>query len=438
VGRRAKGTVKHQGGKSIAILRGEYLGSHENDALAQEAIDAALEMDAGKLANTLAVHGVAWMDAREEDGDTRGIDEEWSVWRNHIATAPFYGKVAPKILPSEITKHLKQLTKKRVVHVLRKKSGLERRELDRTLSWEVINRVRRLLRQAFQSMVDDGLLAVNPVLASKMPKMEGHAEEEDEEWTFLFAEEITALFDFIESIVPTEPAILARLKPRTLERLEQRRCFYRAVYALAVYGGLRQGEIFGLHWEDIHFEARGLGDRSNSLKVRRTRNMGRAPKSESSKRWVPLLPPLRAALEAWRKHGGVLKAIGKVFPADGAAGQGNKPKALGGYFGTSYDAAWEVRFRRIACGRERDYVTFHDLRHTCASHLIMGSWGLPLTPFEVMEWLGHADLKTTKRYMHLAPGALEELVRKMGQGVSKAEAARRAELTRRMMQYGKR
>lgn len=438
MGRQAKGTIKHQGGKSIAILRGEYLGTHANDALAQNAIDAALRMDAGKQANTLAVHGVAWMDEREEDGDVRSIDEEWSVWNCHVATAPFYNKVAPSILPSEITKYLKALVKKKRQHVLRKKAGLERRELDATLSWETINRVRRLLRQAFQSMVEAGLLTVNPVLAAKMPKMEGEAEEEDEEWTFLFAEEITELFDFIESIVPSEPAIRKRLKPGTLERLEQRRCFYRAVYALAIYGGLRQGEIFGLHWEDIHFEARGLGDRSNSLKVRRTRNMGRVPKSESSKRWVPMLPPLRAALEAWRKHGGVVKVAGKIFPADGAAGQGQKPKKLGGYFGKSYDAAWEVRFRGKACPEQRDYVTFHDLRHTCASHLIMGTWGLPLTPFEVMEWLGHSDLKTTKRYMHLAPGALEEIVRKMGRGVTKAEAARRAELTRRMMQYGKR
>jgi integrase len=436
MGRKATGKIKEQRGKYIAFLRGEYLGTHETPELAQERIDAALEMDAGKLANTLCVHGAAWMEEREEAGDTRGIEEEWSVWRNHIETAPFYNTPSPKVTPRDISKYLSKLTKKKKTQIKRTKSGVVRAQIAETLSWEVINRVRRLLRQAFQAMVGDGLLAANPVLAAEMPKMEGKAEEEAEEWTFLFAEEITALFDFIESIVPTEPAILARLKPHTLARLEQRRAFYRAVYALAIYGGLRQGEIFGLHWEDIQFEPRGLGDRTNSLKVRRTRKMGRAPKSESSRRWVPMLPPLRAALEAWRRHGGAVKVAGKVFPADGAAGQGNKPKELGGYFGKSYDAAWEVRVRRQATAR--DYVTFHDLRHTCASHLIMGTWGMPLTPLEVMEWLGHSDLKTTKRYMHLAPGALEELVRKMGRGVTKAEATRRAELTRRMMQYGKR
>lgn len=44
--------------------------------------------------------------------------------------------------------------------------------------------------------------------------------------------------------------------------------------------------------------------------------------------------------------------------------------------------------------------TFHDLRHTFASHLAM----LGVSVFHIKEVLGHADLETTMRYMHLAPG----------------------------------
>jgi integrase len=47
-------------------------------------------------------------------------------------------------------------------------------------------------------------------------------------------------------------------------------------------------------------------------------------------------------------------------------------------------------------------ITFHDLRHTFTSNL--ATLGVPV--IKIKELLGHTDLKTTMRYMHLARDAL--------------------------------
>ena len=49
-----------------------------------------------------------------------------------------------------------------------------------------------------------------------------------------------------------------------------------------------------------------------------------------------------------------------------------------------------------------DHMTFHSLRHTYASLLVMKGRDLPT----VQQLLGHADIKTTMRYAHLAPDHL--------------------------------
>ena len=55
-------------------------------------------------------------------------------------------------------------------------------------------------------------------------------------------------------------------------------------------------------------------------------------------------------------------------------------------------------------------LTFHDLRHTCASLLIAAN----ANPLEVAAQLGHKDARLVfQRYGHLYPGAAERAVQRL-------------------------
>lgn len=67
---------------------------------------------------------------------------------------------------------------------------------------------------------------------------------------------------------------------------------------------------------------------------------------------------------------------------------------------------------RAKCGKTFADVVIHTLRHTCASWLVQG--GVDLR--RVKDWMGHADIKTTMLYAHLAPGDLQSAAHVLDSG----------------------
>jgi integrase len=184
-----------------------------------------------------------------------------------------------------------------------------------------------------------------------------------------------------------------------------------ALYVLAVHTGMRQGELLGLKWADLDLE-------NSRVSVRRTLTRADGgkrytlgdPKTKKSRRTVRLTPQ---AVEVLRHHltsqmeeivrlGDIYDDQGLVFTSE--PGTPINPSNLR-----------QRSFRPLLKRAGLPQITFHDLRHTCASLLFQKN----VHPKFVQELLGHASVAITlDTYSHALPGmggeaadAIEELLR---------------------------
>jgi integrase len=175
---------------------------------------------------------------------------------------------------------------------------------------------------------------------------------------------------------PTEASALIAALPPHLQ----------ALWATAIYAGLRRGELQGLRWSDIDLE-RGL------ISVVRSWDETAgpiAPKSEAGRRRVPLAPTLRRHLIAHRLQ-------------QGAGGEGYVFASRAGT--PFFSGAVTRRARRAWSAAGLPGITLHECRHTCASYMIAAG----VNAKALSTYLGHSSITVTlDRYGHLLPGNEEE------------------------------
>jgi len=144
---------------------------------------------------------------------------------------------------------------------------------------------------------------------------------------------------------------------------------------VAAYTGLRRGELVTLRWRDVRWGERVLVvERALSDNVERTTKGRRI-------RWVPLADQALTALERLSRRENFVGSNDYVFCS--VAGDRLDPSAVRRRFVAARDAAGLPPLR------------FHDLRHTAGTLL-----SRVMDPVTVKDVLGHADLKTTERYLH--------------------------------------
>jgi integrase len=153
-----------------------------------------------------------------------------------------------------------------------------------------------------------------------------------------------------------------------------------AIYLTAAFTGLRRGELLALRWRDVDFTG-------ELLRVRASYTEGQLTTPKSGKvRSVPLARDVARALAALSQRPHSTADDDLVFVGE-----------WGGFVdGSALRRRYDSALKRAGLRPQR----FHDLRHTFGTRMIAKT-----DIRRVQEWMGHADVQTTMKYLHYAPRA---------------------------------
>jgi integrase len=261
--------------------------------------------------------------------------------RNHIA--PFFAaKTLDRIRPEDI---------ERYVAVKRK-----------TLAVKTIRNHVNTMHSIFDLGLRKGWCQVNPVKLADRPTIK----KTETRIQFLEQAELEQLL-----AAPYPDDAFGRIEP--------------TLYLTAAMTGLRQGELLGLRWRDVDFDARKIRVVSPFV-----RGEFGDPKSIGSGRSVPMAERVAVALRELHERSLYSRDRDLVF----CHSETGKP----------LDRSKLVRRFKQALDRAGVHrITFHELRHTFGTR--MAAAGTPMRTLQY--WMGHADSKTTQIYAHYQPSDQE-------------------------------
>jgi integrase len=147
------------------------------------------------------------------------------------------------------------------------------------------------------------------------------------------------------------------------------------IFLTAAFTGLRRGEILALRWRDVDFPA-------STIRVRASYAAGQLTTPKSGKvRSVPMAPD-------------VASAIARLGQREDFVG--DDEFVFAGHLGLPINGdALSSRYRDALRAAGLRPLRFHDLRHTFGTRMIREA-----DIRRVQEWMGHADIQTTMRYLH--------------------------------------
>lgn len=233
--------------------------------------------------------------------------------------------------------------------------------LAKKYSHETIVKLRNIMNPVFDSAVEDGYMARNPLSSKRL--------------------EILGKETVSHKAIPKDKMAQIKMEVKELPWKEKAMC------GLLCYTGMRYEEVLGIRWEDLDEE--WLVVRRAVVHPNRNLPEVKPPKTKSSERMIPLHPELKALLADGKKRKGFILHTDKDP-------RGETPM--------SYTEARRV-FDKIRKRFDISEYSAHDFRDTCATEWRENGMALDV----LSRILGHSKTETTeKRYVKYRTELLDE------------------------------
>lgn len=198
---------------------------------------------------------------------------------------------------------------------------------------------------------------------------------------------------------PMKPAIEIFTREETalvLRRLATEPLQFQTLIQLAVFSGAREGELVGLRFSDVNFKTGKLTISRSAYKLTGEPVKTKPPKS-SRTRTLALNPSCLELLRLMREER--IIEYGQMFTGD--IGSFDDWIFLGKEGGIMSPGTPSVQFTKFLKRCGLPHRKFHSLRHTSATLLLYNGADIKT----VQERLGHAEISTTGKYLHLIDSA---------------------------------
>lgn len=231
--------------------------------------------------------------------------------------------------------------------------------------YKTVKNIRGVLSSAYEYAVENNYVKENPVSRSRMPS-------------------------FPHSIKKDVPEYNAQQVRKLLLYAKEHESHIYIFLLLALYTGLRKGELLALMWEDIDYDKKLLNVNKSRTGSRKNVTMQiTTPKTKSSNRKIPINDFVIGELKAEKQR------------------QEDYAKLLGNGYDKSHDfivrtvlgklyvnlSAINRVVNRLTENAGLPHCTIHGFRHSVAS--ILDDNGVPIQDISVL--LGHESVNTTER-----------------------------------------
>jgi integrase len=220
-------------------------------------------------------------------------------------------------------------------------------------------RILKSLKRIFQMAMDDGIIQRNPAsgLSVKVP--------------------------------PSEKKVLnSNESNKLLLRAKELDHYFYFHWAMALFTGMRNGELYALRWENIDLE-------SETIKISHswTNKDGYHSTKSNSSRVIPISSELKRLLLELKNHGPFAERLTSLSGSSHQFDDLVLPRF------SNWKHGEQARITEQFCKSiEITPVGFHDLRATFITNLLANGVSLP----KVMALVGHTQTSTTDEYLRLA------------------------------------